>query len=157
MLAICIGKYFKISEENIKASIEEYTPSNNRSEIIETEKNTVILDAYNANPSSMQAMIKSFAKQKYAKKICILGDMLELGASSVKEHQKIFDLTKKLKLECVFIGNEFSKVSKIAYKNRSDFETYLQQNPKAKRNFMNKTILLKGSRGVELEKLKYLL
>ena len=148
LLAICIGKYFNISTQNIKNSIQEYIPTNNRSQIVKTNSNTLILDAYNANPSSMSAMLHSFAKQHYDNKLCILGDMLEMGETSLKEHQEIIDLVNELKLESIFIGNEFSKLNKDAYKNIESFSQYLGKNL-----INNKTILLKGSRGIALEKL----
>lgn len=152
MLAICIGNYFKITNENIKTSIEDYTPTNNRSEIVETKKNTLILDAYNANPSSMLAMLNSFSKQNYDNKLCILGDMLELGEYSKLEHKSIINLCEKLELECIYVGEEFNKVSSKAFSSRVKLEEYLQKN-----SIKNKNILLKGSRGIGLEKLeKYL-
>jgi UDP-N-acetylmuramoyl-tripeptide--D-alanyl-D-alanine ligase len=152
MLAICIGKHFGIADDKIKTSIENYTPSNNRSEIIETKYNTLILDAYNANPSSMKAMLTSFAKQDFKNKLCVLGDMLEMGETSLKEHKAIVTLTKKLQLDSVFIGTEFLKVAENTFQNRKIFEQYLTLNP-----LTNKTILLKGSRGLGLEKLVTLL
>jgi UDP-N-acetylmuramoyl-tripeptide--D-alanyl-D-alanine ligase len=148
MLSICIGDYFNISTRNIKKSIENYTPTNNRSQIIKTKNNTILLDAYNANPSSMQAMLLSFSEQEYLNKLCILGDMLELGKESEKEHQKIILLCKKLSLDCHYIGKEFRKVTKKAFKNRKEFEDKLK-----KERMSNNTILLKGSRGIGLEKL----
>ena len=148
MLAICIGNYFDISTSNIKQSIENYTPTNNRSQIIETKNNTIILDAYNANPSSMKAMLLSFSEQEYLNKLCVLGDMLELGKEAEKEHQEIILLCTKLRLDCHYIGKEFGKVTKKAFKNRKEFEDRLKREGIAK-----KTILLKGSRGVGLEKL----
>ena len=151
-LSICIGNHFNISLQNIKQAIEEYTPENNRSQMIETANNTLILDAYNANPSSMEAMLYSFAEQEYTNKICILGDMLELGSHSAYEHQKIFNLSKELNLKCYFIGVEFNKIINKSFISKNTFEQYLKDNPIA-----NKTILLKGSRSVELEKLIALL
>ena len=148
MLAICIGDYFNISTDNIKKSIESYTPTNNRSQIIETKNNTLILDAYNANPSSMKAMLLSFSEQKHTNKLCILGDMLELGKDSEKEHQAIMTLCKKLNLTCHFIGEEFKKVNPNSFNNRIDFEANLK-----KKEISKSTILLKGSRGIGLEKL----
>jgi len=152
MLAVCIGKHFGIADKNIKLAIESYTPKNNRSEIIKTKSNTIILDAYNANPSSMTAMLYAFDKQNYDNKLCILGDMLEMGETSLKEHQEIIDLANELKLESIFIGEEFSELNKNAYRNIEDFSQYLGNNP-----INNKTILLKGSRGIALEKLISLL
>jgi UDP-N-acetylmuramoyl-tripeptide--D-alanyl-D-alanine ligase len=152
MLAICIGKHFGVSIINIKTAIENYTPTNNRSQIIETKNNTLILDSYNANPSSMSAMLYSFAKQNYQNKLCILGDMLELGETSLEEHQTIINLAEELKLECIFIGKEFSKVNTTAYNSTDEFSKVMKSN-----SIKNKTILLKGSRGISLEKLVDLL
>jgi len=148
MLAICIGDFFNIKIDNIKKAIESYIPNNNRSQIINTKQNTIILDAYNANPTSMNAMLSSFAQQNYSNKLCIIGDMLEMGESSFKEHQEIISLITKLKLETHTIGKEFSKVNKHSFLNIDEFITYLKDNP-----FINKTILLKGSRSISLEKL----
>ena len=106
------------------------------------------MDAYNANPSSMKAMIESFANQDYKNKLCILGDMLELGSYSNKEHNKILELCKRLKLESLFVGKEFSKLSEESFKNISDLKEFIKQHPIKK-----KRILLKGSRGIGLEKL----
>ena len=152
MLASCIGKHFGVSNENIKLAIENYTPDNNRSQIIETKNNTLILDAYNANPSSMTSMLYSFAKQNYKNKLCVLGDMLEMGSTSSQEHKIIIDLVNKLKLECIFIGKEFAEVHKQAYSNTDTFSEFLKEKPIKK-----KTILLKGSRGIALERLVKLL
>ena len=148
MLAICIADYFNISTRNIKKGIENYTPTNNRSQIIKTKNNTLLLDAYNANPSSMKAMLLSFSRQGYSNKLCILGDMLELGKESEKEHQGIILLCTKLNLDCHYIGEEFKKVNKKAFKNRKEFEDKLKQESISKN-----TILLKGSRMIGLEKL----
>ena len=152
MLAISVGKYFEITDKNIKKAIESYTPKNNRSEIIKTKSNTIILDAYNANPSSMTAMLHSFAKQNYENKLCILGDMLEMGNTSLQEHKAIIDLANKLKLECIFIGTEFAQVHKQVYNSTDKFSEFLKERP-----IKNKTILLKGSREITLEKLVKLL
>ena len=148
MLAICVGKHFNISKENIKKAIESYIPTDNRSEIIKTSKNTVILDAYNANPTSMQKMIISFSRKKLKNKICILGEMLELGDYSYTYHKEIIKLVNQLNIKSYFIGKEFKKVLKEAFISRKDFEIVL-----SKKKLSNKTILIKGSRGVELEKL----
>jgi UDP-N-acetylmuramoyl-tripeptide--D-alanyl-D-alanine ligase len=151
-LAACIGRHFNIKKSEIKSAIENYIPENNRSEILQTKENTLILDAYNANPSSMKAMIISFSNQKYTNKLCILGDMLELGKYSIYEHTEILDLVKNLNLEAILIGKEFSRISNKSFKNRNEFESFLRSHP-----IKNKTILLKGSRAIKLEKLsKYL-
>ena len=152
MLGICVGKYFNISDYNIKNSIEQYIPNNNRSEIIKTKENTLIMDAYNANPSSMEKMLISFSEHEYKNKLCIIGEMLELGNKSKEEHQKIVELCLTLKLTTYYIGKEFKQTNKNTFKNRTEFEHLLR-----KRKISNKTILLKGSRSNALEKLvKYL-
>ena len=148
MLSVCIGNYFNISLENIKQGIEKYIPSNNRSQVLKTQRNKLILDAYNANPSSMSAMIHSFSEQKDKNKLCILGDMLELGDYAEEEHKKIVNLCKKLSLECYFIGAEFHMATNNSFINTHKFQNYLK-----KINLSNKTILLKGSRSIKLEDL----
>jgi len=148
LLAICMGKYFNVSNHNIKKSIENYIPTNNRSQLVKTKKNTIILDAYNANPSSMKAMLNSFANQKYKNKLCILGDMLELGEESNKEHLEVIKLTNELKLDCLFVGEIFNSLTENSFKTRNELAQNIQKN-----NIYNKTILLKGSRGIGLEQL----
>ncbi|MDB4126548.1 UDP-N-acetylmuramoyl-tripeptide--D-alanyl-D-alanine ligase [Flavobacteriales bacterium] len=148
LLAICIGNYFKVSNQNIKRSIENYIPTNNRSQLVKTKKNTLILDAYNANPSSMKAMLNSFANQEYKNKLCILGDMLELGEESNKEHLEIITLTNELELDCIFVGKIFYSLTKNSFKNKQELVKYIQVN-----NIHKRTILLKGSRGIGLEQL----
>jgi len=146
MLAISIGKYFNVSTQNIKRSIENYIPTNNRSQLVKTKTNTLILDAYNANPSSMKAMINSFANQQYKNKLCILGDMLELGRESEKEHIDIIKLTNQLELDCIFVGEIFNSLTENGFKTRNELVKNIQEN-----NIHKKTILLKGSRGIGLE------
>jgi UDP-N-acetylmuramoyl-tripeptide--D-alanyl-D-alanine ligase len=148
LLAICIGNYFKVSNQNIKRSIENYIPTNNRSQLVKTKKNTLILDAYNANPSSMKAMLSSFANQQYNNKLCILGDMLELGGESNKEHLDIIKLTNQLELDCIFVGEIFHSLTKNSFKNKQELVKHIQGN-----NIHKRTILLKGSRGIGLEQL----
>ena len=146
MLAISIGKYFNVSTQNIKRSIENYIPTNNRSQLVKTKTNTLILDAYNANPSSMKTMINSFANQQYKNKLCILGDMLELGRESEKEHLDIIKLTNQLELDCIFVGEIFNSLTENGFKTRNELVKNIQEN-----NIHKKTILLKGSRGIGLE------
>ena len=152
LLAICVGNYFNISTQNIKKSIENYIPTNNRSQLVKTKTNTLILDAYNANPSSMKAMLNSFANQKYKNKLCILGDMLELGGEANKEHLDIIKLTNQLGLDCLFVGGIFHSLTKNSFKNKRELGKYIQEN-----NIHKKTILLKGSRGIGLEQLTEIL
>ena len=148
LLAICIGNYFNLSNENIKKSIENYIPTNNRSQLVKTKKNTLILDAYNANPSSMKAMLSSFANQEYKNKLCILGDMLELGGESNKEHLDVIKLTNQLELNCIFVGEIFHSLTKNSFKNKQELVKHIQGN-----NIHKRTILLKGSRKIGLEQL----
>lgn len=148
--AITIASYFKVSKENIKQAIENYTPSNNRSQIIETTNNTIILDAYNANPTSMKAALHSFKTLKAAHKTIIIGDMFELGSYSANEHQSMVDLASDCEFDNLFfVGKNFYK-TKTNYQKFMSFEglkSYLIENP------INKSVvLIKGSRGMALER-----
>lgn len=150
--AITIGKYFNVSDIQIKEAIENYIPTNNRSQLIEKGSNKIILDAYNANPSSMHAALNNL-NQLEGKKTAILGDMFELGTESLLEHKNIIESVKNyLDIDFHFIGNDFYK-TKIEkenlhfYNNLEDFK-----NKKVFSNIKNSTILIKGSRGMALER-----
>lgn len=151
--AITIGEHFGLETAQIKKGLIEYTPSNNRSEIRQTEKNILILDAYNANPSSMKVSVDNINRADAKNKTLIIGHMLELGESSIEEHKDLIDYITKLRFENVFlIGTEF-KYIKIPdhfyyFDDTSTFEKHLIQQP-----IEDNTILLKGSRGIALEKL----
>lgn len=151
--AITIGNYFNIPSELIKKAIERYIPSNNRSQVINTNTNKIILDAYNANPTSMKAALESFSKLKANHKTVILGDMFELGEYSSKEHQNIVEEVEKNNFDVVFlIGKNFyntiSRTNKIIkFKSFKDLEKYLQNN-----SITDSTLLVKGSRGMALER-----
>ena len=150
-VAVTIGKHFGISLANIKSAIENYVPKNNRSEILKKGSNTIILDAYNANPSSMEVALKSFAKAEGAQKIVILGDMFELGEDSVKEHQAIADLTIALGFnQSYFIGEHFAQI-KTSGQQFSTFEDFAEF-MKANTTLSDASILIKGSRGMKLER-----
>ncbi len=145
----CIGNFYNISNKNIKLGIENYKPKNNRTEIVETEKNFIILDAYNANPSSMNSMIDSFAELKKDDKLCILGEMRELGSYSEEEHELLVQKMKTLNIESIFVGKEFENTTNSnSFKNTEDLINNL-----LKFQLKNRTILIKGSRGIALEKL----
>lgn len=150
--AIAIGLHFKISEAKIKEAIESYFPTNNRSQLLEKGGNKIILDAYNANPSSMQAAIKNFA-QLEGTKIAILGDMFELGNESLEEHHKIVkSLLHENSIEVYFVGKDFyaNKVESSHlhfYSGYDDFKNHFSTIKPT-----NKTLLIKGSRGMALER-----
>jgi len=149
--AILIAKYFDVSLKDIKIGIENYIPQNNRSQIINLENNKVILDAYNANPSSMQAALTNFSNLKDENKIVILGDMFELGKEAKQEHEYIAKLAIDLGFSKVYlVGENFFKtetVSNILDKHIS-FEAFKNSFIKPE----NATLLIKGSRGMALER-----
>lgn len=155
-VAVAVGNHFNVPETDIKVAIENYIPINNRSQIIQKGTNKIILDAYNANPSSMQAALENFAQLKDINKIVFLGDMFELGKDSKTEHEKIANLAVSCNFSKVFlIGKAFSTTSvKNAYVSES-FESF--KNSTNYSNINNATILIKGSRGMALERLLDLL
>ncbi len=151
--AICIGNYFKVEPGKIIDAIENYEPENNRSQIIESLKNKIILDAYNANPDSMKVSINNFAEMPFKNKILIIGDMHELGTQSVEEHQNVLNIIGNHNYSKVLlIGEEFSSVN--SNKNWNTFKTtkeafeWLKNNP-----VENASILIKASRLMKLEQL----
>lgn len=149
--AICIGEYFKIPFDTIRDAIEAYEPNNARSQLLKKGSNTVILDAYNANPNSMQAAIENFSKNAALNKMLMLGAMMELGEDSIYEHQQIVDLIKSKKFENVMlVGGDFEKVTHpfIYFKNADEASNWLKENLPSKT-----TILVKGSRSMKMEKL----
>ncbi|MFO7674657.1 MAG: UDP-N-acetylmuramoyl-tripeptide--D-alanyl-D-alanine ligase [Lutibacter sp.] len=155
-VALAVGNYFKISETDIKMAIESYIPTNNRSQIIQKGSNKIIMDAYNANPSSMQAALENFAQLKDENKVVFLGDMFELGKDSKMEHEKIANLVASYNFSKVFlIGKAFSATgAKNAFLSES-YESF--KNSTNYSNINNATILIKGSRGMALERLLDLL
>ncbi len=150
LAAVTIGNFFGLTDAEIKQGLENYQPTNNRSQLTETEKNKLVVDTYNANPTSMKAAILNFAQMKVDNKTLILGDMLELGQQSNVEHQAIVDLIINYKFQSVYlVGTEFIKTTN-PYKTFSDVAeaiNFLDQNP-----IKNNYILIKGSRGIKLEK-----
>ncbi len=151
--AITIGHFFNVPIEDTREAIAHYTPSNNRSQWLQHNSNKVLLDAYNANPSSMKAAIDNFAQLTESHKICILGDMFELGSESELEHAALVALTEKLGLSSLFVGPMFYKSKKetenqLFFLSFDDLVHYLQQHPVIKR-----TVLIKGSRGMSLERI----
>jgi len=149
--AIIIGKYFNVDLSEIKKAIESYTPDNNRSQIIDKNGHYIILDAYNANPSSMKVALENFATLKKDKKVLILGDMFELGDSAKEEHQNIADLALDLSFEkVILVGENFNTTStkSIKLKNFDDLKIYLKESKLKPKS----SILIKGSRGMALER-----
>jgi len=150
LAAACIGKVFDVKNEDISTAIMEYTPSNSRSQVKKTENNTLILDCYNANPTSMKSALESFALTESDSKLCIIGDMKELGAESRLEHQKIISLLENLKIKTWTVGEEFktldSPILQNQFKTAIEAKEFIVKNP-----IINSLILLKGSRSIGLE------
>jgi UDP-N-acetylmuramoyl-tripeptide--D-alanyl-D-alanine ligase len=156
--AIAIGQFFKLTTENIKAAIENFIPSNNRSQLLVKGTNNIILDAYNANPSSMMAALENFIQSQGDQKTVFLGDMFELGPDAEKEHQNIVSyIENNYKGTCYLVGENFNKTKVNAstiYKFKT-FEALKRSLNRAPLN--NQHILIKGSRGMALERVfKYL-
>jgi UDP-N-acetylmuramoyl-tripeptide--D-alanyl-D-alanine ligase len=154
LAALTIGLHFGVELEQIKKAIEEYTPSNNRSQILKTNNNTLILDCYNANPSSCTSSIESFANMEANHKMVFMGAMKELGDVSIQEHKRVFDLLQSKGFErIVLIGEEYKSVleeGKVEwYANSEEFKENLIEN-----KIEEATILIKGSRSTKMEVLK---
>lgn len=154
MTAIALGVYFKVPAKKIKSALEHYTPSNNRSQLIQQGSNTILLDAYNANPSSMKPALESLRDMPANRRVAILGDMLELGHDSHKEHEAILRFAVKLKIDqIVLVGAEFGKTAfmktgALHFADNQAAKAWFQS-----QNFEDTLILIKGSRGIRLEKI----
>lgn len=149
LAAVAVGKFFNVAESKIKSAIENYAPSNSRSQLIHRGTNKIILDAYNANPTSMKLAIENFSKMT-GDKILVLGMMAELGKESEREHMALIDQIKKYKWkEVILVGNEFQKVrnSFHHFKTSGEAKEWFRQ-----QNFENASILVKGSRSMQMEK-----
>lgn len=148
LAAIAIATYFNISPEKINQALENYTPKNNRSQLKVTKSNSLIIDAYNANPTSMMAALENFKKIDTPHKMLILGDMKELGTESLTEHQKIVDYLTKSQFEKIWlVGEQFSSVNHSfrSYQSAQDIIEELKQEP-----IEGHTILIKGSNSTKL-------
>lgn len=151
MAAISVGCFFNIDDKLIIKAMEKYCPTNNRSQFIKSSKNEIVMDAYNANPTSMQLSIKNFKKISDNNSLLILGDMKELGEESLKEHINIINLLKELNFtNIILIGKEFSKANKefSSFDNVDELIRYISEN-----EISGKKILIKGSHSIHLEKL----
>jgi UDP-N-acetylmuramoyl-tripeptide--D-alanyl-D-alanine ligase len=152
--ALCIGSYFDVPEASMKEAVEAYLPDNNRSQLIKTDSNLIILDAYNANPNSMSVAIDNLSNLTAEKKVAIIGDMLELGEDSVQEHYQIGQQLADLQLNNVFLCGPHSKSAKnacpeaIYFESKEELVDYLKLN-----RIDNSSILIKASRGMGLESL----
>ena len=157
-LAYCIGKHFNVELVDISKGLSEYTPDNNRSQVLKTDRNTLIMDAYNANPSSVEEAVKSFSNMDTDRsKILILGDMFELGSYSDEEHENMAVLAMNSGFDnVILVGVNYAKVSGltnvIVFETKEETELYLKKIAPE-----GAIILLKGSRGMRLESLKPLL
>jgi UDP-N-acetylmuramoyl-tripeptide--D-alanyl-D-alanine ligase len=148
LAAITIGRFFGVEAKKIDEALAEYTPQNNRSQLKKTENNTLIIDAYNANPTSMMAALQNFRNMTVPHKMLILGDMRELGADSPAEHQKIVDYIKESNFEKVWLVGEQFAASEHSFKTYANVQEVIKdlQEDKPK----GYTILIKGSNGIKL-------
>lgn len=160
MAAIAVGQHFGVSPDEAVAAVEAYVPSNNRSQMTRTEKNTLIVDAYNANPTSMEAALNNFASVVAERKVAMLGDMLELGEESVAEHVQVVRKALVSGIDHVcFVGGEFAKAvdavraegeacdSLLCFTTSQELADWLEANP-----ITDTAVLIKGSRGTRMEK-----
>jgi UDP-N-acetylmuramoyl-tripeptide--D-alanyl-D-alanine ligase len=153
LAAACIGYHFNIPPDKIKTAVEQYIPLNNRSQVVNSGKNTLILDAYNANPDSMKNAILNFASSSFPEKAMMIGDMLELGKESDEEHTSILQLVDKTGIKEVYlVGPVFTRLNTIrdwiCFQDSDLARLWFEHHP-----LTGKTILIKASRGIMLEKI----
>jgi UDP-N-acetylmuramoyl-tripeptide--D-alanyl-D-alanine ligase len=149
LLAVAVGLHFKVPPLRIKEAIENYTPTNSRSQLLQQGSNQIILDAYNANPSSMKLAIENFATLHAEKKVLMLGSMMELGDASLSEHQAIADLIAQHQWQAVvFVGSPFDKIKHayLHFANAAEASNWYKA-----QLFQKTTILIKGSRSMKME------
>jgi UDP-N-acetylmuramoyl-tripeptide--D-alanyl-D-alanine ligase len=149
LAAISFGVLFDVPYENINQALSDYTPSNNRSQVQKTGRNTLIVDCYNANPTSMSSALKSFKMMEAPSKFAILGDMRELGEEEIIEHQKIIDLLEDFELQAILVGPIFNQMESdfLSFPSYEELNEYLSAETPS-----HSMILLKDSRGIQLEK-----
>ncbi len=153
MTAIALGVYFKVPARKIKSALEAYTPSNNRSQLIQRGSTTILLDAYNANPSSMQPALETLCAVPGSRRIAILGDMLELGHESQREHSRLMRLATKLPIDQVLlVGSEFGQTPYKKYGALHFADALAAREWFLAQNLENTVVLVKGSRGIRLER-----
>lgn len=150
--AIAVGNYFDVPVMDQIEAMEAYDPDNNRSQVVRTGKNVLIMDAYNANPSSMENALINLSKQ-HGQRFFVMGDMRELGEEAPKEHEAMLRVADQLGLKGITVGEEFSKIAGYdhipRFKSNEEARNYLQS-----LSIRDKVILIKGSRGIRLEELK---
>ncbi|MDE6778064.1 MAG: UDP-N-acetylmuramoyl-tripeptide--D-alanyl-D-alanine ligase [Alistipes sp.] len=155
--AVAIGRYFGVDEERMRSAIADYEPTNNRSQRVVTQRNTLIVDCYNANPTSMEASLRNFLAEPLASRshrVAILGDMLELGEWSEQEHRAIATLAAdSAECETIFVGDLFAAIAgdypdSRFFASRAELEHYLAEHPVG-----DSLVLVKGSHGIGLDKL----
>ena len=156
MAALAVGTYFEVPFKKMVAAIEAYTPSNSRSQLVKTAHNTLVIDAYNANPSSMRAALDNFAATEFPGKVLMLGDMLELGPDSADEHMAILRHAVSVSGEIYLVGNEFTAAAAalgagyariLPFPTIEDLKAYVTEHP-----LQERTILIKGSNGKHMER-----
>lgn len=154
LAALAVGEYFGVPFDDAVAAVEAYVPANQRSQLVRTERNTLIVDAYNANPSSMRAAIENFAAMQAEPKLALLGDMRELGEESLSEHVKIVQLLQELGIPAMLVGEEFAKALShsgltgfTSFADSASLALWLHEHPVS-----GSTLLIKGSRGIQMEK-----
>ncbi len=153
LAAARIGLYFEVDPLKIQKAMEQYTPTNNRSQLITKGSNKIIMDAYNANPTSMMAALKNFEAINQPNKVVILGDMLELGQESREEHQKLADYLNEQKFDSILlVGKDFSATQTGTKTKKFDHVELLSDYLYKQNPLENKLILIKGSRGIKLER-----
>ncbi len=152
--AIAIGNYFNVSDVDIKSAVEAYTPKSNRSQIIKKGSNNILLDAYNANPTSMKAALDSFSNLTNENKIAILGDMFELGQDAAKEHQYIAEYLLKLNIDKTYLVGQNFHATIVSSSNIKQFKSFEDlKEAIVKYDIKNSLFLIKGSRGMALERI----
>ena len=152
MTAIALGIYFKVPADKVKDALEAYTPRNNRSQLIQRAGATILLDAYNANPSSMEPALLSLIAMPATRRIAILGDMLELGKESAKEHEDLLHFAAGLNIDqIVLVGKEFEKTSFLKFGALHFADNQAARIWFDKQDLQDAAVLIKGSRGIRLE------
>lgn len=156
MAAIAVGEYFGVPFEDAVSAVESYMPSNKRSQMVRTGRNTLIVDAYNANPTSMEAALNNFSHVHAGRKVVMLGDMLELGEDSLAEHMKVLSMASGMELSCIcLVGDEFRKaVEKLEV--QAEVKCFADSDELKEwavgEELSGNVILIKGSRGIRMEK-----